>query len=386
MEELNIKSGADLPWQEYCRINEFVATSFGGTPPPMPEENAENLAWQRHKYRYYHFTEIDGKIASGLWSYLIPFLVNGRRTDVWSVGGVSTAPEFRGRALMSRMVTKAMNGIRQSGAPLVWLAGKRYRYGRFGFQRAGNMLELDIEKDNISLFCHDSGCEVTFFDDPARVPWQEVKRLTAEQTFRHDVPLNDYAFKCIDHKFLAVFAGRNGKFEAAAVYRPSEHPVLAEYGGNIDALSDILIAFAEKYPAFQVRMPQIDNEFFRLFFPLAERWRVDINYGLAIADLKKCLELITVPALPELEGKAVNLVMTEGMFDEQRASVSVCDGSLVIGGEVEGAPTVQLDQMTMVSCLFGPVRPSMFLHEPAVRWLDSVLPITMNLQTSVHGA
>ena len=133
-------------------------------------------------------------------------------------------------------------------------------------------------------------------------------------------------------------------------------------------------------------MPQIDNEFFRLFFPLAERWRVDINYGLAIADLKKCLELITVPALPELEGKAVNLVMTEGMFDEQRASVSVCDGSLVIGGEVEGAPTVQLDQMTMVSCLFGPVRPSMFLHEPAVRWLDSVLPITMNLQTSVHGA
>ena len=77
----------------------------------------------------------------------------------------------------------------------------------------------DIEKDNISLFCHDSGCEVTFFDDPARVPWQEVKRLTAEQTFRHDVPLNDYAFKCIDHKFLAVFAGRNGKFEAAAVYR-----------------------------------------------------------------------------------------------------------------------------------------------------------------------
>ena len=207
MEELNIKSGADLPWQEYCRINEFVATSFGGTPPPMPEENAENLAWQRHKYRYYHFTEIDGKIASGLWSYPIPFLVNGRRTDVWSVGGVSTAPEFRGRALMSRMVTKAMNGIRQSGAPLVWLAGKRYRYGRFGFQRAGNMLELDIEKDNISLFCHDSGCEVTFFDDPARVPWQEVKRLTAEQTFRHDVPLNDYAFKCIDHKFLAVFAG-----------------------------------------------------------------------------------------------------------------------------------------------------------------------------------
>ena len=197
MEELNIKSGADLPWQEYCRINEFVATSFGGTPPPMPEENAENLAWQRHKYRYYHFTEIDGKIASGLWSYPIPFLVNGRRTDVWSVGGVSTAPEFRGRALMSRMVTKAMNGIRQSGAPLVWLAGKRYRYGRFGFQRAGNMLELDIEKDNISLFCHDSGCEVTFFDDPARVPWQEVKRLLQElqKTLPADVSISTDIFR-----------------------------------------------------------------------------------------------------------------------------------------------------------------------------------------------
>ena len=388
MEELTIRSGAELSWREYCRINAFVAKSFGNPVPPMPEENAENLKWMRHKYRHYHFTEAGGEIASGLWSHPIPFLAGGHPVEVWSIGGVSTAPEFRGRALMSRMVSQAMLDIRESGAPLVWLAGKRYRYGRFGFQRAGNILELDIEKGNIALHCKKSGYEIHFCSDPSSVPWSEVKRLTAELSFRNDIPLENYAFKCIDHKFTAVFAGKNGKFEAVAVYRPAERPVLAEYGGNPEALSDLLIGFSEKYPAFQVRIPALDDAYFRLFFPLAERWRMDINYNLAIADLKKCLLLATYrpSALPGgLEGESVNLTMTAGMYEEQSAALTIRGGKLCIADPLEGIPTVRLDPMTMVSALFGPMRPSLFL-QGAADWLDLVFPVVLNLQISAHGA
>lgn len=389
MEQLEIKSGAGLRWEDYRRIQEFVAVSFGNPVPPMPEENPENLRWFQHKYRYYRYTEINGKIASGLWAYPIPFIADGGKVDVWSIGGVSTAPEFRGRALMSRMMTRTMQDIREAGAALIWLAGKKDRYMHFGFQRAGNMLELDIEADNVRRHLTAHGNEIVFCPDPAQVPWHEVQKLTAPQRFRHDVPLEDYAFKCIDHQYLAAFALENGIPAATVVFKPSGRPELAEYGGENGPLEDLLLAFSQKYPSFQVRLPHMDSPFSRLFFPLAERWRIDINYNIAVVDLQKCLALAkarfrTIPDC--LEGRSANLVMTGGTFPEQRVSLAVRNRQLLTGQVLSDVPEIVLNPADMAALIFGPVRPSVLTRSPDTAWLDLLFPVVLNLQHSVHGA
>lgn len=389
MEQLEIISGADLQWEDYSRIQEFVAVSFGNPVPPMPEKNPENLRWFRHKYRYYRYTEIDGKIASGLWAYPIPFLADGRNVDVWSIGGVSTAPEFRGRSLMSRMMTQVMRDIREAGAALIWLAGKKDRYMHFGFQRAGNMLELDIEADNVRRHLTAHGNKTVFYPAPAQVPWHEVQKLTCPQRYRHDVPLEDYAFKCIDHQYLAAFALENGIPAAAIVFKPSERPELAEYGGKTEPLEDLLLAFSQKYPSFQVRLPHMDSPFFRSFFPLAERWRIDINYNIAVTDLQKCLKLSETHFRTVhdcLEGRSVNFVMTGGIFLEQRASLAVRNRQLQVGQPLPCAPEIVLTPEDMAALIFGPVRPSVLTRSPETAWLDLLFPVVLNLQHSVHGA
>ena len=131
---------------------------------------------------------------------------------------------------------------------LIWLAGKKDRYMHFGFQRAGNMLELDIEADNVRRHLTAHGNKTVFYPAPAQVPWHEVQKLTCPQRYRHDVPLEDYAFKCIDHQYLAAFALENGIPSAAIVFKPSERPELAEYGGKTEPLEDLLLAFSQKYP------------------------------------------------------------------------------------------------------------------------------------------
>lgn len=66
------------------------------------------------------------------------------------VGSVCSAPEFRGRGVMSGMLRAGIRDTDERGVPLSILWGDRARYGHFGWEEAGRQIDLGISRRHFS--------------------------------------------------------------------------------------------------------------------------------------------------------------------------------------------------------------------------------------------
>ena len=315
----------------------------------------------------------NNRIVASAGIFPIHLKLDGRPLVAQGVGCVGTHPGHRGKSLMSTLLDQALTVINGRHPPFSWLSGYRHRYGRWGWERAGSILQLTLSGRNTHAV--KSGghrvSEVQYQD----IPWNDILTLRETERTRGDAPLAELKRKYMRPHLGFHLASAGGTTEAFAV--TAGNTELVEFGGTRQGLLDLVVHLLKAAPSITCEMPYTHGAFFAALDPLLENVRVAANANYAIVDLLACLELLamTTPHELAITGKGVNLRMTVGKLPEQKAFLGVENGHFVSGTDRKGFPTISVDPMRAAGLLFGPIRPSILLGSGEFRWLDALLPL-----------
>ena len=98
--------------------------------------------------RHYAVRE-SGRIVAALGAHPLRWHIGGRVLDIMGIGGVGTHPDWRKRGMMGGLLRHVVGEARQRGFHLSWLGGQRQRYRRYGWERAGAYLRIDLSQANV---------------------------------------------------------------------------------------------------------------------------------------------------------------------------------------------------------------------------------------------
>ncbi len=91
-----------------------------------------------------YIVEKNGKILSHVGLYPIEFVSGGVKITACGIGNVATHPEARGRGCMRNLLQRAIRDMEEGGVQLSVLWGDRQRYGNFGWELAGEKINLSF--------------------------------------------------------------------------------------------------------------------------------------------------------------------------------------------------------------------------------------------------
>lgn len=90
-----------------------------------------------------------GRIAAVVGIYMLPAVICGERVNFGTIGNVATRPEYEGRGMMKALMDQALQEAKAMGMDIARLCGKRQRYNRYGFERAGEDYQFKLWPKNL---------------------------------------------------------------------------------------------------------------------------------------------------------------------------------------------------------------------------------------------
>lgn len=89
-----------------------------------------------------YIVEDKGKILSHVGLYPVNIMSDGIKITAGGIGNVATRADARGRGHMGNLLSRAVSDMEKGGVFLSVLWGDRHRYGNFGWETAGEKLNL----------------------------------------------------------------------------------------------------------------------------------------------------------------------------------------------------------------------------------------------------
>ncbi|GEM_PF-3673914 len=324
------------------------------------------------------------RIASSAGLFPIPLQIGNRSIVIPGVGGVATHPDFRGRALMTNIMDEIRLMIEKQNPPFSWLAGNRYRYSRWGWERAGTSVNFNLWSKNNSAVPHNGfkAREIPYSD----IPWNEVMAFRNASSFRGNATLDSLKYR-YQRPMLRFFVSENNEKEKAFLVLSHNHHI-AEFFGSPKGISDIILFLFRELNGLHVQVPMLNDSHFRIFRTFAESWETITCGNLAVCNFRDCLSLAEEnPAVHELKGLGncgINLILADNRNPEQRIFIGIENSKLVLDHRREGFADIKINPPTAASLIFGPHKPSLLLGRPDLFWLDAVLPIVVSIPKLYH--
>ena len=104
------------------------------------------LYFKDNKNMIHYGAFVDGKLVASIGLYFMNFISRYSKLKVGCVGAVSTNPDYRKKGYFSHLIKKIISYARRHKFDLLFLGGNRFRYGNYGFENAGRILNVTISK------------------------------------------------------------------------------------------------------------------------------------------------------------------------------------------------------------------------------------------------
>lgn len=88
----------------------------------------------------------DDMIVGSVLSFPRVLSVNGTELSLHGIGSVACHPRYRGKGIMSRLLSFNNDEMKNAGVKLSYLDGRRSRYNHFGYENGGNMYCVTMSK------------------------------------------------------------------------------------------------------------------------------------------------------------------------------------------------------------------------------------------------
>jgi len=325
-----------------------------------------------------------GRMASSAGLFPIPLHVGNKSLVIRGVGGVATHPDFRGKSLMIKVMDEIKLMLVKENPAFSWLGGNRYRYAHWGWERAGTCVNFNMWSKNSSAVQQNGfrPREIQY----SEIPWQEVITLRKAISFRGNASVESLKYR-YQRPSLRFFVSENDDKEKAFLVL-SHNSAVAEFCGSPKGVSDIITSLMKELRNIHVQSPMNNDSYFKVFKAFAESWEISSCGNLAVCNFRETLALAEEnPAVHELKGLGncgANLILADNKNPEQRVFIGVENEKISIDYRREKFPDIKINPVTAASLVFGPQKPSMVLERPDLFWLDSILPIVINIPALYH--
>jgi predicted N-acetyltransferase YhbS len=131
---------------DYDAILRHIDDSFGFAPGSFLRDSPHHWRPEFMDWAHILLAEDEGRIAALVRIFSLDLVQNGAVLRAGGIGAVSTATWARGRRHMTHLLEWAVRMMREEGFVVSLLWGDRHRYGAFGFESAGRILQVSINE------------------------------------------------------------------------------------------------------------------------------------------------------------------------------------------------------------------------------------------------
>jgi predicted N-acetyltransferase YhbS len=235
----------------------------------------------------------NGRIRALVGMYPDQVMVGDVLLRLGGIGAVSSHPGDRGKGWMKLLMERQIEAMEREGADLSFLVGQRQRYGYFGYEKAGSILECKVTANNMRHFSESRNVEPISFepmqrDDEAHV--SRAKALHDTQPVRCLRPLEEF------HQYLLtscmrpwIALNRAGDM-VGYLTASSGHDKVTEFSAEDgDSLLGMLSEWLtrQRTPETTISIPTWNRESARLIGSLAEDVRLTNTGNWRIFDWRK---------------------------------------------------------------------------------------------------
>ena len=305
--------------------------------------------------------EEDGRVVSHVSVFPFQISVRGSQIKVGEVGGVATDEKHRMRGFASSLLKYSIEKMTREGYDLSSLGGYRDRYGRWGWELAGEECVYTVDRRSIQAAKETAGVEFWQYagdrSDLTKIAelhdGEPVRTLRSWQIYQF---LFNNLPKVTMQAWLAEVPGLGLSY--LVLDRPDEKAAaIAEFGGNPEVFKLFLKWLFDKEELDKVTVvaPSIYTPFIPALTEISGHYLINAFRMIRIINLKGCLEKLAPvieDRLKRMEFRSPFALSLEVTDTGQRSTLNF-DGNLQICSEPEGE-RVTLDQRSMVRLLFGP--------------------------------
>jgi len=311
---------------------------------------------------------LERRLVASLGLFPLELRIGPSRLRVAGIGGVSVAPEHRGKGLMTTLFAAAAVEMRGRRHAAAWLSSDRDRYARYGWEKAGSDTEVRV---NVAMLEEPAAPWRVRRPDATRAPLEGILADRARL-----VSAGEAVPDVLRRKFLRlgmeVWEASAGPQHAYAVLN-QRAKWIAEWGGAPDGLAAIFRHAIGAGDVWSARLPPVPDEFTSLFQGMA----VQIGTGMdnlsvvSLPDLGRAYEPWWSRVWPA--GKSLRLELDRAAGPD--TAVTVADGR-VVADSAHADFRLRAGPLKMAAFLFGPAKPSGLLDLPgSLSWLDSAFPL-----------
>jgi len=305
--------------------------------------------------------EEDGRVVSHVSVFPFQISVRGSQLKVGEVGGVATDGNYRMRGFASSLLKLSVEKMTREGYDLSSLGGYRDRYGRWGWELAGEECVYTVDRRSIQAVKDTAGVESWQYagdrSDLTKIveihDGEPVRVLRSWQMYQF---LFGSLMKRTMQAWLAEVPGLGLSY--LVLDRPGEKAAtVVEFGGNPEVFKLFLrrLFDEEELGRVTVVAPSIFTPFTPVLTEISGHYQINAFRMMRMINLKGCLEKLAPTIedrLNRVEFRSPFTLSLEVTDTGQRATLNF-DGNLQVCSE-PGRDKVTLDQRSMVRLLFGP--------------------------------
>lgn len=366
---MNIERATKKDFKELMDLMAHSYRTHSPTHPRFEELLPDLYRPTDESMRCHLIVRVDRRIVSSVGVY--PFEVRAANVQlrVAGVGGVCTAPDHRGKGLMTALLQAARADIAAEGYPLSWLTGDRERYAPFGWEKVGS----DLLVRGAELKPEDTPRGWTLkqlqsLDDSLPAMAEARSRMVAGGICDNEV----FKLKC-QRLGMEAWEARQGSTYAYAVANRRQN-WLVEWGGDVEGVRALIYKLMMGIGRWFVRLPPLHDDFVNMFLRVAAVIVPGMD-NVAVTNLPAlahAYEAYWAPMWPRDKGLRLMVCTEDNLITE----VCVAGGGRVRDRLDRNDFQLRLDPLHMSLLLFGPIKPSMLLQLPVEQqWLDRLFPL-----------
>ena len=150
-EKYIVEKGTSDIFDEYIDLINY-SFGFNGRDSSFPKLLPKLFGKGSSASEHTHFVKDadSGKLLACVGSFPIDFNICGEKVKAFGIGNVAVHPRYRGKGYMKAAMAAAFNEMREEGADMALLSGRRHRYNYFGFEKCGTDSVYTLTKKTVS--------------------------------------------------------------------------------------------------------------------------------------------------------------------------------------------------------------------------------------------
>ncbi|RLE76530.1 MAG: hypothetical protein DRJ56_04015 [Thermoprotei archaeon] len=370
--------------EEYDDMMRFLERCYRHSRDYFPTRYPH--VWRRDTIRWGDrlVARVGGKIVSHVGIFPLTLVVEKARIRVGGIGGVATLQEYRGRGLMTALMNRAIEKMREEGYSMSILWGDRQRYGHFGYETVGRLFKFTLSLRSLEV---EGGAREVGFER-----FYGERELLKRIVELHEAEPLRVVRSERDYELLFSIPQLNTYLSDGEAYVSymGEGParVMLEYGGRasevVSLIYSMLKAFSREFGASSVEVlaPCYPYETFVRLREMCSSWSVVPEGMVKVLDLAKLLEEYS-PYLSSACEEVTADVSLEVRRKGEVARLVVDRGHVSVERGGRGRLHLKLTERGLAKLLFdGPE--ALPIPLPKARVLSSVFPLPLHVWPLDH--